>query len=216
MPFASFDYQFYRSAIIKQIIVFVYNELTVWRDNPHYISQPQEVVLNSDLSKFLTVRAHKCEFGVVFNNQEPQDGRFSIDLSVTYDEEERYDEVITVFECKRLPLPEKNRKDEYVIGYKKPTGGIQRIKLEKHGKYHDVIGMIGFVQENIFQYWQDTINNCIKRISSTLYARERYWTDQEILQEIEHDQFGRKYHGISIHPRITMEDIVIHHLWIQL
>jgi hypothetical protein len=214
--FPLFNYQSRRDEFIHKIISFVYQQLDGWRDNPRLPSGKTEPVLNPDLPKYLNVCVRKTELSILFAHEEPQGNRRSIDLSVSYDDFARYNEIITVFECKRLPEKEKDRKDEYVTGHKHKTGGIQRIKLGLHGKNHNIVGMIGYVQKITCPDWQNIINGCINSLCGKPDENDLKWDIDEYLAEREYDTKSRKYYGISKHPRGTIPDVIIHHLWIEM
>jgi hypothetical protein len=157
----------------------------------------------------LNACVRKTELNIQFAHEEQQGNRRSIDLSVSYDYAARYNEIITVFECKRLPEEEKNRKDEYVTGHEKRTGGIQHFKLELHGKNHNLVGMIGYVQKYSCPEWQITVNDCINSLCGEPDENSLIWDTDEHLAEIEYDIKHRKYYGISIHPRTTVPAVTL-------
>jgi hypothetical protein len=214
--FPPFNHQFHSDGFIHTIILFVYQQLDSWRDNPRLPTGKGEPVLNPDLPKYLNACVRKTELPIQFAHEEPQGNRRSIDLAVSYDDIARYNDIITVFECKRLPEEEKDRKDEYVTGHKEKTGGIQRIKLGLHGKKHNVVGMIGYVQKGTCPEWQKVINECIDSLCKKPDENDLTWDTGEYLTETEYDIDYRKYHGVSKHSRGTIPDITIHHLWIEM
>jgi len=203
--------------LIESIIIFVYEHLCKWRDNIARPDKKSEKQLNPDLPKFLTVFAHKTELQVNFSHEEPQENRRTIDIAVCYDNEEYYNKVITVFECKRLSTDTGGeRKDEYVTGHENISGGIQRFKLEVHGKEHKIVGMIGYVQTGTCLNWQETNNNCIDELCGKPDENGLCWSKCEHINTIEYDEKNNKYHGKSLHPRKTKSDITIHHLWVNM
>jgi hypothetical protein len=214
--FPPFNYQSHGDEFIHTVIIFVYQKLDGWRDNPRLPTGKTEPNLNPDLPKYLNACVRKTELTIQFAHEEPQGNRRSIDLSISYDDIEYYNDIITVFECKQLPAKEKNRKDEYVTGHEQITGGIQRIKLELHGKRHMVVGMIGYVQKETCPEWQKVINECIDSLCGKPDENGLIWDTNEHLTEIEYDIKHRKYHGISKHHRITVPDVIIHHLWVEM
>ena len=202
---------------IENIIIFVYQHLCKWRDTSLRPSKESEKQLNPDLTKFLTVYAHENEMEINFFPEEPQENQRTVDFSVCLDNVEFYNKVITVFECKRLTTNTgKERKDEYVTGHKEICGGIQRFKLEAHGKDHKVVGMIGYVQTGTCSEWQKIINDCIDALGDKSDKNGLCWSKKEHINTIEQDEKKGKYHGKSLHPRITKPDITIHHLWINM
>jgi len=118
---------------------------------------------------------------------------------------------LLVVESKLLPSPDKKKRErEYVAGNKN-NGGIERFKMEKHGKGLNECGMIGFVQEETFPFWQQCINTWISDLSSCM---PDIWKTDEILVKIE----SRKDFVIlqSIAHRVSKKDIRLNHLWINI
>ncbi len=114
-----------------------------------------------------------------------------------------------VVESKRLPAPEKYREKEYVIGEKK-NGGIERYKIEKHGKGLDVCGMLGFIEKEDASYWLSKINEWIEELSLS----DSFWNKDEILIE---DEIKDNYSYFnSIAHRQTENDLTLYHLWVDI
>ena len=217
MGFSLFDYKKRQDEFVESIIIFVYEHLCKWRDANIRLTEESEKILNSNLSKYLTTCAHNEEFAFIFSHEEPQKTKRTVDIAVCPDNKEYYNEIITVFECKRLSSDTgENRKDEYVTGHKNTTGGIQRFKLEVHGKEHKIVGMIGYIQTGTYLDWQKNINNYIDELCGEPDENGLYWSKYEYLNVIEHDDKNNKYHGKSLHPRKTKPDITIHHLWVNM
>jgi hypothetical protein len=214
--FPPFNRQPISEEFVHNIILFVYQLLDGWRDNPRLPMGKTEPVLNPDFPKYLNACVRKSELAIQFSHQEPQGNRRSIDISVSYDDADHYNEIITVFECKRLPVEENNRKDEYVTGHEKTAGGIQRIKLGLHGSKHTIVGMIGYIQKETCPEWQKVINRCIDSLCGKPDENNLIWDASEHLIEVEYDIKHRKYHGISKHPRTNFPVVTIHHLWVEM
>jgi len=113
-----------------------------------------------------------------------------------------------VVEAKRLPAPSHNREKEYVIG-EKQNGGIERFKLEKHGKGMEEAGIVGYIEENDPDYWYNKINNWI----SELAKQDNFWDEDEQLQNIEKTNCS---YLISIAHKKSNIDIELHHIWIEI
>ncbi len=111
-------------------------------------------------------------------------------------------------ESKRLPSPGKSREKEYVIGDSN-NGGIERYKIEKHGKNLKDGGLVGFIEKGNFSYWEITINNWIKDLANA----GQPWMADEILSGIKSDV--DYYHLKSIAHRKS-SDINLFHLWVAL
>ena len=217
MSFATFDFDKRQNELIEDVVCFVYSQLGKWRDMLKLSYNESEVNLNANLTKYLDLNARENEKGYLFSHEEPQGKRHIIDIAACPYNKEHYDEPIIVFECKRLTaMVAKERKDEYVTGHKEITGGIQRFKLEVHGKEHEIVGMIGYVQSSTCSEWQETVNNCIDDLCSGSDEHGLSWTKDEHLNTVERDEMEGKLYSKSIHPRITKLDITIHHLWVNM
>ncbi|MDR1637249.1 MAG: hypothetical protein LBR93_07910 [Treponema sp.] len=114
-----FNYQSHGDEFVHSIIIFVYRQLDGWRDNPNRTMDKTEPALNADLSKYLNVCVRDTELDIQFSHEEPQGKKRVIDIAASYNYKARYNDIITVFECKRLPEEENYRKDEYVTGHEK-------------------------------------------------------------------------------------------------
>jgi len=217
MDSSPFDYSKRQYELIESVILFVYEYICKWRDDPKRKKEESEKILNSDLPKYLTVSAHKAEREFVFYPEEPEEDQRTIDFSVCYNDIKCYNEKITVFECKRLSKEiTGKRKDEYVTGHDKISGGIQRFKLEVHGKEHDIVGMIGYIQTGNASDWFYTINNTIENLCGKIDGNGLNWTTDELLTVIDNNSKRRKQNLKSTHPRKSKADITIHHLWIDM
>jgi len=213
----TFDYYKHQNEIIEKIIIFVYNHLCIWRDGLRSAYNKNENEITANLSKLLNVYARKGNLPFIFFHQEPQGKKRMVDISVYPYSEDIYEKIVTVFECKRLSEDIRGkRKDEYVTDYKKTGGGIQRFKLEVHGQYHEIVGMIGYLQTGTFQEWKEKINYCITELSKKPDENNLNWNTDEKLTTLKHDNDRKKYHAKSIHKRKTKSNITIHHLWIDM
>jgi hypothetical protein len=102
----------------------------------------------------------------------------------------------------------KERKKEYVIGNNR-NGGIERFKIEKHGKGLSECGIIGFIEKGNFDFWETTINGWIKNLAKF----DIMWNENEILRKIEHNaEFV--YLNSKVNT-ITSKNILLHHFWIS-
>ena len=126
-------------------------------------------------------------------------------------------------EAKRLPTPNNSNKTlrderEYVYvdnSTFKGGGGIQRFKLNRHTSNLPLSIIIGYVQEQNFEFWISCINNWIKELSKI----SSLWSEKEILTPYS-DSLWNRY--ISHHRRIDektgieLAPIILHHFWIDL
>lgn len=124
-------------------------------------------------------------------------------------EEGSVSEPLFVVEAKRLPapIPPNSREKEYVIGDNK-NGGIERYKIGKHGAGLNECGILGFIENNDFNHWKNTINSWIQDQSKV----DSSWNISEILNEIE-TQSGCSYLD-SLAIRIA-GNLKLHHFWIK-
>ena len=111
-------------------------------------------------------------------------------------------------ESKRLPSPTSDREKEYVIGTKK-NGGVERYKIEKHGKGLSECGMLGFIEKENSVFWITKINKWINDLSKS----DITWNKDEVVEELEnHSEF---VYLNSVAHRISSSDILLHHFWIK-
>lgn len=124
-------------------------------------------------------------------------------------EEGVYHLPIIIFEAKILASSFSNtkREKEYVIGDKN-NGGIERYKTEKHGKGLSECGLLGFVEDKDFTYWNTSINGWIDDLSK---LPKTMWKSDEVLSETD----GNTDYCIlqSIAHRAS-NDVNLTHLWV--
>lgn len=104
----------------------------------------------------------------------------------------------------RFPV---KRKKEYVIGENK-NGGIQRFKIEKHGKGLPQCGLLGFIEKETSEHWLNSINCWIQELSNS----NPTWYDDEVLILKEND-LGCTYLLSSAHR--PSDKVLLHHFWIK-
>ena len=118
-------------------------------------------------------------------------------------------EPLFVVESKRLPAPPpQSREKEYVVGDNN-SGGIERFKIEKHGKGFSECGMIGFIENESSFYWKIKINEWITDLANT----DAIWNNNEILIERE-NQIEYSYLSSLVYT-ITSRNMKLHHFWIE-
>ena len=114
-----------------------------------------------------------------------------------------------VVESKILPAPPpKHREKEYVIGENK-NGGIERFKIEKHGKGLNKCGIVGFVKKESFNFWKDKINSWIEDLSNT----NTIWNVDEKVDMKEIKLNSAFSHSIA--HRKEENDLLLYHFWIK-
>ena len=210
------------------IISFVHQQLPFWRDDPDRPFEQSELKLNPQLSKFLNFQAHKILSMICFNHEEPQYGNRDVDISILPYEKmiieaqtyTIYDPVL-VIECKRLPARSLDYEKEYVTGTKpnQKSGGIQRFKLGLHGAKHNIVAMIGYVQDRSACHWHKKINGWISELVSNPIGDGCIWTADETLKAFERDTSRGIYSYRSIHSRtgdLVNNEIELHHLWVTM
>lgn len=115
-------------------------------------------------------------------------------------------EPLFVVESKRLPSPTFEK--EYVIG-ETHNGGIERFKIEKHGKGLSQCGMVGFIDNFTSNYWIKTINKWIIDLSKI----DNNWSPDEIL--VESSSYDNCCYSISKAKRLSSEPVLLHHILIS-
>jgi len=213
-------------ASIFSIIGFMCEQLPLWRDDPDRVDEQSEPKLNSQLSKFLNFRAREYLPMFRFDHEEPQHSNRSIDISVSPEtkmviEARTYTiyEPVLVIECKRLPPPSSGREKEYVTGQSpnKITGGIQRFKLGLHGAKHDLVAMVGYIQDQLGKEWLNIINKWIKELTAKPIGDGCVWAGDEILYLLESNAETGIIKCSSKHRRTANNGkIELHHIWITM
>lgn len=114
-----------------------------------------------------------------------------------------------VVESKILPAPPpKIREKEYVIGENK-NGGIERFKIERHGKGLNECGLVGFVESENFDFWKDKVNGWINDISNN----DDFWNADEKVIMKENTNISAFLHSIA--HRKEANDLLLYHFWIK-
>lgn len=215
------------NTLALKTIEFVYAQLPVWRDDHNRPTAESENKLNSQLSKFLELRA-RDEFPMVaFHHQEYQLGRSSVDISAVPSTPGTigaglysiYDPIL-VLEGKRLPAPSSDREREYVTGgIKSKTGGIQRFKLGIHGTTLDNAAIVGYLQEGSASDWHEKINRWILDLCSGKADDSCVWKTSETLNGFEEDLDKGIAKCRSTHNRTgsaQTNGIALRHLWVTM
>lgn len=120
-------------------------------------------------------------------------------------------------EAKRLPTPLSNgRQETEYVCYNNSTkqGGIERFKTEKHGgkeKLNQSI-MIGYIQENDFDFWYTKINSWI---NDKINLSPNWEDEDKLIQNLNFNKSNvSKYN--STHSRIILPKIKLIHYLIDL
>jgi hypothetical protein len=133
------------------------------------------------------------------------------DIYYHFIEEEGIQKPIFIMEAKVLPAPSKSRDKEYVYGYRntdKPSGGIQRFKMELHGKGHSECGMIAYILRDSFECWQSKINGWIQEVDN-----------ETSMTECLHSENSQKDLFIRLSSKVIRQEeneLQLHHFWIEI
>ena len=210
------------------IITFILQQLPSWRDDSDRPNEQSEDKLNLQLCKFLDAHARNDFPMIRFDHEEYQIGRRRVDMSASpaksiFFEAKLYTiyDPVLVLEGKRLPAPSASREKEYVTGPnpEKISGGIQRFILGLHGAKHNLVAMIGYVQDRSAYYWHKKINGWISELVNNPIGDGCIWTADETLKAFERDTSRGIYSYRSIHSRtgdLVNNEIELHHLWVTM
>ncbi len=117
---------------------------------------------------------------------------------------------IFIVESKVLPTPlPKTREKEYVIGENK-NGGIERFKIGKHGKGLNICGIVGFIENESFGFWQEKINSWIYELSNG----DNFWNKDEKIIMKENLDISAFLNSIA--HRKDDNDLLLYHFWIKI
>jgi hypothetical protein len=212
--------------LVDKTLDFVRSQLAPWRDAPDRPDVESEEALNGQLCKFLNVTGRREMPMVHFHHEERQGSRHRADLSASPTEPvaistQRYTiwKPFLVLEGKRLPAPAAAREREYVTGFDKRKGGIQRFKLGLHGAELEVAAMIGYLQDGTAEHWHRTINGWITELARAKKTEHDHWTRRDCLQEMDPDAQRPMSTCRSAHARASAaksKQVILHHLWIEL
>lgn len=125
------------------------------------------------------------------------------------------------FEAKRLTSTQpKKREREYVIGeYEsgkqvKNSGGIERFKNLRHGTDVHHACILGYVQSDTFDYWENKINSWIEEEIKSPNDDTLVWDENDILRMSSLSSKVCEY--ISYSKRKKLPEIKLRHLWRKL
>ena len=211
----------------RELLDFIADQLPRWRDRPDRPNETSETVLTSQFCAHLnSATRHSIGWDVLQFRVEEADeknrGR-KIDLVPSprgvaiWVEGRRHTDfdVLLPLECKRLPTPKGNRRDEreYVISQTSSTGGIQRFKAGDHGAAHRLGAMIGYIQEQTTAHWSERVGSWISDLSGTHDG----WSLKDLLHLERQDAPLRMAIFRSSHERGNgLADIELRHLWLEM
>ena len=115
-------------------------------------------------------------------------------------------------EAKRLSTKlSSNREREYVIG---SGGGIERFKRNIHTKELETAAMIGYLQSDTFNAWENKVNYWINEEIKSPSSSDLTWSNNDKLIKENETLLIAKY--LSEHNRLSNKQIKLTHLWINL
>src|SRR5438128_6770233 len=167
-----------RSAFRYELLDFIAEQLSKWRDDPDRTHNISETKLTEHLCDYLTGVARKSAGWDILQFRteaadESQPGR-KIDFApkpcgtVIWIDGRRYTqyEPLLPVECKRLPTPpgEKRDEQEYVFNRHASTGGIQRFKSGHHGASHNLAAMIAHIEAENPTVWKQRLAEWLQAI----------------------------------------------------
>lgn len=212
----------------RAILDFITQELPRWRDDPQRPTELAETRLTEHLCDYLNSATY-------FSNDwshiqirtetadEAQAGR-KMDLAIKPRGTELIIEgrrhtiyqTILPIECKRLPTPKDNSRDEreYVFTEHASTGGIQRFKAGNHGAKHTLAAMIGYIQRDTCAIWHARITDWINGL---ITSKQKTWSARDFLRLERNDATLKVAELISSHPRVNaLPEIELRHLWVEM
>lgn len=210
------------------ILDFILSQLPTWRDRSDRPALTGETRLTSQLCAHLNSAARKApgwdSFQFKVEEADETSASRKIDLVVAACGDElivegrSYTDFETILpiECKRLPIPSDNDRDEreYVITAKGVGGGIQRYKEGKHGAKHMRAALIAYVQEHNFDYWFNRIEGWIRELH---IAGNAGWSPADELTKHMLDNDA----GIAVHESVhtrgeELPEIQLRHMWVKM
>lgn len=124
-------------------------------------------------------------------------------------------DAIFCIEAKRLPVKEKHRKLEYVVGHGGAKGGdlggIQRFKEKHHAPNLSSSAILGYIQKETFSHWFAEINSWI---DSLILTDPTNWNSDDKLVNFTADTI--KARSESKHLKTDRTYINLNHLWVSL
>ena len=210
-----------------ELLGFIAAELPHWRDDPERPKNQSETALTEYLCDYLTSAARMSSGWDILQfrteiGDEQRKGR-KIDLApkpcgvniwIEGRRHTQYESLLPI-ECKRLPTPKGNDRDEreYVFNQYASTGGIQRFKAGNHGGKHRLGAMIAYVQEGTTAFWHKNVTRWIRGL---IGSGEAGWSANDLLH-LEHDDEALRLAVFrSSHTRKKLPEIELRHLWVEM
>lgn len=216
---------------VLMVVAFVEKKLEKFSYQFTGSSITNERGLNQQLCILLNRYAHNDNYPFLFDKdhmEEPEKGdRLSVDIGVLSSRDESIKigakcysnrESFFSMEAKRLCKISKARKKEYLVGRMEKgkyieRGGVERFKKEIHGKKLKYGAMIGYVQEQSFEYWHNTINSWIGELIIETSGSSIKWTEKDKLSAIYQYEVTAKFKSENARKSGS---IMLFHLWVRL
>jgi hypothetical protein len=207
-----------KGKINKRLLEFVDKTLPVFQTEFKGLNNSSEEVLTEHLVKTFAYHSNgKLPFiflqEVIQKQAKGQNRKVDVGVFLHYKD----DAPFFTFEAKRLPTLPKSREKEYVIGNdsNKPTGGIERFKLNLHGINLKESGMIGYIQSDTFQEWSKRINSWINELIGSTSISEILWSNSDLLINTE-SETGVISRYKSTNERTDRSSIILHHYLVDI
>lgn len=212
---------------INSVVEFIEEHLSDFADKIKGETSISEKALTDKLCKFLNRKAGNYPFYFHHENVEdhstgisPQTDIGTVSRSEHLTVGDRnYGEFDSFFsmEAKRLPTPGQNREKEYVIGYDKPNGGIERFKKGIHGRNLKYAAIIGYIQKDDLEFWFLKINDWIEELINLSNSK---WFGEDKLNkivEVSDNRYARlESNNLRIDVEPNIERIRLLHFWISI
>ena len=207
-----------KGKINKRLLEFVDETLPVFQIEFKELKSSSEEVLTEHLVKTLAYHSNgKLPFiflqEIIQKQAKGQNRKVDVGVFLHYKD----DGPFFSFEAKRLPTLPKSREKEYVIGNdsNKPTGGIERFKLNLHGINLKESALIGYVQSDTIQEWSCRINGWINELIKSTSVSELLWSNSDLLVQNRNEaDIIAKFQ--SEHERADKSKIILHHYLVNI
>jgi hypothetical protein len=128
---------------------------------------------------------------------------------------------ILTFEAKRLANLGAARAREYLEGRYEDgkfinSGGVERFKNETHGKGLSQSGIIAYIQEQDFVYWEKCISDWTNDLISRSRVRDEVWDEGDHLNASHSGLPDYKYYQSTCLKAKGSVTIQLHHFWVSL
>ena len=183
---------------------------------PGFLKQTNTISINEDgitskLEIFLQRQSRLDDEIFMFQFQTPlSTTKRTTDISVLYTSLFSSVEPFFLIEAKRLPTPGSGREREYVKGN---HGAIERYKRSQHGKCMELSAIIGYIEDNNFDYWLKEVCSWVTDLINSNTDITIDWSNNDLLKFVESFSSSNKYK--SQHARKDDCNIGLLHYWIH-